>query len=372
MTFFERFTFSALLISSVLLFSSCGGTDSDTDNNSSTVRSDMLEQTANNIILPSYQAFRTEVTSLKEAGDNFAENATEETLTDLQDQLKNTRLAWQHVSLFQFGTAKTVLLRTSANTFPADTDQIEDNIDAGDYTLGSISNQAAAGFPTLGYLLHGQDETNQQILAAYTEAEDAQKRLKYLQDNLSFIANKTSEVVSAWEENEGQNFLNAENAGTDTGSSLGMLVNAMVRHYERFLRDGKVGIPAGVRSAGVPRPTATEAYYGGYSVELALANLEATKRLFTGAGYDGSSGTGLEENLDALGHEELSDDIITELDQAKSALETLQDPLSTQIESNNDPVLTAFQELQQVLTLIKADMTSRLGVTITYQDNDGD
>jgi predicted lipoprotein len=46
--------------------------------------------------------------------------------------------------------------------------------------------------------------------------------------------------------------------------------------------------------------------------------------------------------------------------------------LSQQIEENNEPVLTSFQELQDLVALLKADLTSVLGITITYQDNDGD
>lgn len=369
-----RFTLSALTVSSMLLLVSCGGTSSDADSgdSSSVVRSEMLQQTANNIILPSYQSFHSEVIALQEAGENFTANTTEEALVTFQNQLKDTRLAWQNVSQFQFGPAETVLLRTSLNTYPADTDQIEANIESGDYSLGTIDNQAAVGFAAMGYLLHGLGEDNQQIIAAYTEASDAQQRLTYVQDLLAFTADKTAEVVSAWEESESDNFLNAENAGTDTGSSLGMLVNTMVRHYERFFRDGKIGIPAGVRSSGVPRPVATEAYYSGYSLELAIANLQSIQRLFEGTGFDGSSGTGLKENLAALEYEELSNEISTEIDQALDALQALQDPLSVQIENDNDPVLKAFQEIQDVTTLIKANMPSALGITITYQDNDGD
>jgi predicted lipoprotein len=166
--------------------------------------------------------------------------------------------------------------------------------------------------------------------------------------------------------------LSNENAGTDVGSSLGMLVNAYILHYERFLRDGKIGIPSGVRSAGVPRASATEAFYAGYSNELAIANIQAIDRIFLGSSLNGTNGIGLEENLIALDASSLSDEIKVQLNEAVTALQGLNDPLSSQIESNNEPVTAAFQELQDVLVLIKADMASALGVSITFQDNDGD
>ena len=370
MHYFSRLSLSIFLIGIVALLSSCGGTDAG--NNISTERTALLEQTGNNIILPSYQAFQNEVNSLKKAADAFATESTEPTFTALQNQLKATRLTWQKVNLFQFGPAEDVILRASLNTYPTDTGLIKDNIASGEYELGAISNQAAAGFPALGYLLHGTGETNQQIISAYTEASNASKRMDYLLDNISFIKEKTDNVTSAWSDSNLQMFLSDENAGTDTGSSLSMVVNAMIVHYERFLRDGKIGIPAGVRSSGVIRSKATEAFYSGYSVELAIANLQTVKGLYQGTGLDESSGAGLEENLEALGRESLADEIVTELDEAIAALQKLQDPLSEQVETNHDPVLVAFQEMQELTNLLKADMSSALGITITFQDNDGD
>jgi hypothetical protein len=150
-----------------------------------------------------------------------------------------------------------------------------------------------------------------------------------------------------------------------------MLINAFVKHYERFLRDGKIGIPAGVRSAGVPRPTSTEARYGGYSAQLALNNLLALQQLYEGEGAT-SNGPGLGSYLRALGAGDLDAEIETAFDEAASAVADLDDPLAQQIETNNDPVLAAFQEMQDLVVLLKADMTSILGVTITFADNDGD
>jgi predicted lipoprotein len=145
------------------------------------------------------------------------------------------------------------------------------------------------------------------------------------------------------------------------------MVNAMILHYERFLRDGKIGIPAGVRSAGVPRPTATEAYHGGYSAELAVANLQEFKSLFTGGG-----GSGLDDYLDFMESQDLASDISTGMDQAITDAQALTDPLSENIENDNESVITVFTSLQEILVLLKVDMTSILGITINYQDNDGD
>lgn len=362
---------SSLLILLIVFSTSCDSSGPGNDG-SQFDRAAMLQNYGNNNIIPSYNALQATVNELQNSITTFTETPTEANLTSAQEDLKEARLAWQDASIFQFGPAESVVLRTSVNTYPADTNQIQSNIESGDYTLGSVANQAAAGFPSLGYLLHGIGSDNQEIVAEYVASNNASNRRTYLQDNIVFIKTNVDAVSSEWSDSFIDTFLSEQNAGTDVGSSLGQLVNSLVLHYERFLRDGKIGIPAGVRSAGVPRPTSTEAFYAEYSVELAIANLQAVKRLFLGNNLNGNEGLGLDDNIEALDAAELTTQIVTEIDQAIAALQQLNDPLSETIENNNDPVLTAFTEMQDVVVLLKADMASLLGITITFQDNDGD
>ncbi len=364
----------ALLAGFFTLLTSCTNSGMD-DSGSDFDRPAMLSNYGNNLIIPSYENLKSSVDELDAAADAFSGEPTVSNLSELQDNLKEARLAWQDAAMYQFGPAEMNVLRAVLNTYPADTDRVNSNIESGDYNLETLENRAAAGFPTLGYLLHGTGDSNEQIVLAYTTDQNASNRMNYLQDNIDYVKENTDATLNAWLPGSGnylETFLSDDNAGTDVGSSLGMMVNALVLHYERFMRDGKIGIPAGVRSAGVPRPEATEAYYAGYSLELAIANLQAIKRLYLGTGLTTGDGLGLEENLISLDAAGLSDEIVTEIDQAIGALQNLNDPLSEQIGNNNDPVLTAFQELQDVVVLLKADMASALGVTITFQDNDGD
>ena len=328
-------------------------------------RSAMLTQWADAAIVPAYAALQTAVADLQAEADAFAAAPSEAGLEETRAALKAARLAWQDASLFVFGPAENAALRATLNTYPTDTGKVEANVASGSYTLGTVDNRAAVGFPAMAYLLYGG--TDAETVAAFGDPG----RGAYLRDNAAFVRDAVDMVAVDWNDYRGT-FLSAANAGTDVGSALGMVVNAMVLHYERFLRDGKVGIPAGVRSAGVPRPASVEAAHGGYSAELAVANLRAARRLFLGDALSGAGGVGLDDNLRALGAGALADEVAAEFDEAIAALEALDDPLDAQIRTDNEPVLTAFQEMQDVVVLIKADVTSVLGVSITFQDNDGD
>ncbi len=348
---------------------------SDSDNGSDFDRVALLQNYGSDIILPSYETLAADVADLRVSAEAFVETPSQETLADVRADLKAARMSWQAASLYQFGPAESLTLRSALNTYPTDTERVDSNIASGEYTLGSISDQAAGGLPALGYLLHDASATDADIIAAYTDGANADSRGTYLLENIDFIQENVDQVVTEWSP-DGEDYLgmftSEANAGTDVGSSLGMLINAYVKHYERFLRDGKIGIPAGVRSAGVPRPSSTEAAHGGYSLELAIANMRAFKRLYLGETVDGQDGPGIDDNLQARGAGELDTEIVSALDATISALQDLNDPLANQIETNKDPVLEAFQEMQRVVSVVKADMTSVLGITITFQDNDGD
>jgi len=370
-------TYSTVLVAVFFLITACSDDNSTTDDGDVNFdRSAMIENIGNNIILPAYDNMQASTVELDQAISDFIANPDVGTLQSAQESLKEARLAWQRVNLFQFGPAETVALRSFTNTYPADTAKIESNIDSGSFTLGTLDNQTAAGFPAFGYLLHGLAANNDDIVARYTTANDADARVNYLRENIDFVSSNIENVVNEWRA-DGEDFigtfLSEENAGVDVGSSLGQLFNAaFVVHYERFLRDAKIGIPAGVRSANTPRPGNVEAVYGGYSLELLQANLEAVEDLYLGRTAEGTDGIGLEENLQSLDADDLDEEIKNGFDEAISSLDNLQDPLHDQIEENNDPVLEAFVELQDMVAMFKADMASQLGITITFQDNDGD
>ena len=69
---------------------------------------------------------------------------------------------------------------------------------------------------------------------------------------------------------------------------------------------------------------------------------------------------------------QLSDVINTQMDLIITELNSLNDPLSNEVTQNKPAVSNAYDYMQQLVPYIKVDMTSALGVLITYQDNDGD
>jgi hypothetical protein len=168
----------------------------------------------------------------------------------------------------------------------------------------------------------------------------------------------------------------------DIGSSTGLVVNAYVLHYERFIRSGKVGIPsgAGIGGSGTPHPEKVEAYYHPeISHALATTAHRSAKDFFNGKEFTSDAeGPSFKSYLDALGAKDavsgnlLSDIINEQFGIIDDELEKLGPNLHDQVVTDNQRMVNVYTEMQKLVRLLKVDMTSALSVTITYTDNDGD
>lgn len=335
-------------------------------------KSAMLKNIGENIIIPAYADLKECVDSLEYFGNEFTSNPNKITLVALQKAHKKAYLSFQSVAVFEFGPADAQLLRASFNTFPCDTAQILSKISAGDYSISTVADLDAKGFPAIDYLIYGSEFNNDSIVAKFTTASNASNRRTYLTTLINSLKTKTDAVNTAWSVSGG-NYLATfiSSTGTDVGSSIGLLVNAINSYYERDLRDGKLGIPVGIRSAGVSLPSQTEAFYGKFSAELLQASLVSIKALYTGT-YGSTNALGFDDYLVAYEGNAIDENIRNYLADAIIAANTLTDPLSQQIINNQASVEAVYSKLQKVIIPLKVDMPSKLGVLISYQDNDGD
>jgi hypothetical protein len=159
---------------------------------------------------------------------------------------------------------------------------------------------------------------------------------------------------------------------------MSLTTNAFVLYYERYLRSGKIGLPAGAMT-GVAAPTLTEAYYTpALSKELAVAAMNAVKNFYNGMGYSNNiDGMGFHDYLTAIGTKDetgkaMATVISENFTTATSSLATFPATIKTGVTNNRPQILEIYQQLQSIVPLLKVDMVSAFGISITYTDNDGD
>lgn len=369
----------AVLATTILVQTSCKKTeDDDPVSPGDFDRKALLANMADGYILPHYQEFQGKVNDLDVAVDAFVADRSLANLTALRASWEEALLSWQSVGMLEFGPAESQALRGSINIYPVDTAQILDNITTGSYNLGTAANLDAKGFQALDYLLFGIGADDVETILLYDAGSSGNLRT-YLQDVMDDIKTKVDATVTEWEPSGG-NYIATfkDNDGTDVGSSIGLFLNAYVMHYEVYFRDGQIGIPAGARSfTQTPLPDKVEAYYHGESsVEFAKAQRQAYHDLYMGRGVDGFNRTGFDDYLAFLDAQHssgsLNTAIQTEFGLIEDRFNALSDPYKDEVVNNQQPCLDAFDQMQQLVVLLKVDMMSSLGVLITYVDNDGD
>ncbi len=357
----------------------CSSSDNDSDsddnqgfNPSNFDRTPLLENWADNIIIPGYIDFLSKVNTLQTETTAFTENSND--LTAIRAAWLDAYTTWQRVSMFENGPAETVGLRLNVNIYPANVETIENNIASGSYNLDLSSNRVAKGFPALDYLLFGIASNDDNILDIYNGPEgEAYKQ--YLEDIVADMQSLTTTVLDEWQGGFRDDFV--ANNGSSATASVDRLANDYIFYFEKFLRAGKMGIPGGVFSGDVEPNTIEALYAGNLSKLFFIEGLDAVQDFFNGVSYNGSTqGESLGSYLDELNVLEdgtnLSTTINNQFDTARefvNGLNTFEQELQSIPPTN---FLNAYDEVQRIVPLLKVDMVSALSISIDFADADGD
>lgn len=335
-------------------------------------RRDLLENWADNIIVPAYQAFQGELTALNSSFDSFSNEPNTTNLEAFRAAWRSAYIAWQQISLFEIGPAETSGLRLNINTYPTDVNLVQQFISTGDYDLDLPSNRDTKGFPSLDYLLNGLENDDANLVNRFADTN----MTAFVQDVITDMVELTTAVTAEWETSFRDAFVASD--GSSATASVDRFVNDYIFYYERFLRAGKMGIPAGVFS-GAPEPQTVEGFYDGeISNELFLEGLNTVQNFFNGRHF-GSTTTGesLASYLRSLGTtadgEELDVLINAQYNLVRTQAQEL-NPFLQEIQESNPPIdlLLVYDEVQRIIPLVKVDMLSALNISVDFVDADGD
>jgi len=365
--------FAACSITCISVFLACSKSNNGGGGTNPGGSDSALINIGKNVIIPAYQNLNTAIIAMDAAVTAFNAGPTPDGLINLQNTFKAAYKAWEACSEFEFGPASDQsLMTTTINVFPTDTALIKNNINTGVYVIDGISNLKAQGFPAIDFLLFGSD--NASVLAKFTTDSKAAAAKQYLTAVTGSVKTKANAVVTAWAETGG-NYINKfiSATGVNAGSSLSLLVNALVHDYDVVLKNYKIGIPFGRYGPNtIPQdPAKVEAYYSGISVQLLVLQVQAIQNI-----YMGSAGLGLDDKVAATNVQSngqpLNNVIKTQIATVLAKLQAIPDPLSGAIQGNSAAVGDAYTEVQKLVVLLKVDMCSALGVKIAFQDDDGD
>jgi predicted lipoprotein len=347
-------------------------------NTKETDRKALLANLSDNIIVPAYADFKIQFDDMLAKADVFTATPNTANLIAYRASWRAAYINWQKVEMFDFGPGQTYAIRAHFNIYPTNVSIIQANTAAGNANLEVPASYAAQGFPAIDYLINGIGANDTEIIAAYTTATDAAKKLNYLKRITNQMNTVFTQVYTAWKGNFATNF--KSKTAIDAGSSTSTLINGYILNFERYIRSGKIGIPAGSMTPGNSFPEKVEAFYTkDLGLTLAKTAQTATYNLFLGKSYQNqTAGYSIKNYLDALGVKDatsgklLSELITQQFDLIDFNLNGLQNNLYSEVNNNKPKMVNTYNEMQKLVRLLKVDMTSAMSVTITYTDNDGD
>ena len=354
----------------ICFFISCSGDgDSESSQSSATVweqKSQMLENWADNFILPNYESLLDNLFSLEESISVFNNNPNQQHLDNVRYGWLEAYKSWQYVEMFNIGPAEQTFYHLKMNVFPTSVVNIEQLVASGDYSpLDNSPHNSAQGFPALDYLLYGLSENDSEIISTYTINVNYRN---YLAEIIQRMISNTSYVLDQWS-NYRTNFISStENTAT---SSANKMTNDFIYYYEKGFRANKFGIPVGVFSAGNVFPEKVEAYYSqNVSRTLALEAMNAIDLFFNGNGS-----YSLKQFIDNFATDEmsnLSSEINDQFDLARTSIEGLDQNFVNQLNTDFLQMGITYDVIQAGTVLLKTDMLSVLQIATDYVDADGD
>jgi hypothetical protein len=367
---YSGFGLLAVFLTAIVVLFACNKDSEGSSDNFD--RKKMLENYADNLIIPAFDDLTRKTEALSDAINNFTNEPSELTLQLAQESWKFAYLSWQYANAYNFGPGGEEGLKKSLveeiGTFPVSASDIDSMLVLNSYNLTNLRRDTR-GFLALDYLLFSLDNNNSAVLNKYIASENARNNLKAI---TAHLLNSIKTVNTAWNGAFRNTFV--ENAGTSVGSSTSMLFNEFVKSYES-IKNFKFGLPIGMRPGQTQtEPARVEAYYSGVSVEMAKAHLTAIELLWNGTSKIGVDGIGFKEYLESVeGGSALvaaTEAQLTVLNQKMNALSN--DRLSDQVNSNLPELMALYVELQKHTRYFKSDMASLLGIAITFSSSDGD
>ncbi|MEC8381131.1 MAG: imelysin family protein [Myxococcota bacterium] len=362
--------------------------------------SSLLEEVGPSVVLPALNSFHSnievfrdglnDITSVIENNGNI-----EESLEASRNNWLLVYKSWQELEVMQIGSAGSSLStvggedkRDEIYSWPTvsgcliDQMTVTDDWKTDSYFDNNLVN--AYGLDAIEHLLFSELETEcpSQVPPisdgswyALEQEENGilKQRIEFAKALSEHVEQTTEYLIQQWSP-DGENFsaqLTVEGASpfADKDEAL-YAVFLSLFYVELLTKDRKLAQPLGLRDC--PNETCVEdieSLQSGLSLHAIQSNLVGFKNLFTGG-----TSTGMDDLLIELGHADLSEQIILDVDAVITLLDAhVGKPLDGMITDDKETVIEIYDHIGLVTTALKQDLTTVLEVSVPSEaagDND--
>ena len=352
----------------VIILSSCGGADDVSPSGDGYDRSNLLTNIYDNIIIPSYEEFYSDLQSLESDVDALISgpHLSQITLDEVRLSWEHAYKSWQSIEMLNMRKAEELSYSSIMNAYPCIETTVNNNIADSVFEISSFTPSllGATGFPALGYMIYEMES----LLLNGPNAETA-----YLNALVQNMKNNTELVYNDWLSARSEFISSTTNTRT---SSLNIILNEFVKYFEKKVRTAKIGNPINYFGTQQPDPTQVESYYKrDLCKPLLMEAFSSVKRFYNGESRLGVNGEGLSDYLGFLDRQELDLMINNQFIDIEQNIELLDNDFVAQLDLDGatGQLRATFLSMQTLVTYFKTDMlVVSFGVELDYQDNDGD
>ncbi|MEX6625602.1 imelysin family protein [Tenacibaculum salmonis] len=341
-----------------LLFLSC---NSDSETVSSFDIQKLRTDIITNIETPITTSFIESIDDLNNSIQIFTTNPNENNLLVAKNTWKTAAKNYSLIQVLNIGEIKTSYIQTSFFSWVANAKGIEEyllsNKEISEIAINSISTNLR-GLASIEHLLFDKNTT--ETIEGFTDI----RRKEYLNILGLNLVSKATIYNSKWNTFRTK-FI--ENNSTGINGSINQVINQMYALLED-VKSYKIGQPAGIEKTSVPDITLLQAQKSDYSLVLIQNNIESIKNIYFG------NENGIDDFVSSITkNETLNNKIKIQFETIENTISAFgNNSLKEAIINDKANVKKLYNEVKQLLVLIKTDVASVLSVTITFTDNDGD
>jgi predicted lipoprotein len=355
-------------------------------------RQAMVANLAEQVLLPTYEAFAGRAAELGPAVDAYcaALGGKEEAAarTAAQDAWRAAMVEWQAAELMLLGPAAmddralrdVIYSWPVTSTCAVDRAVMERHLDPKAYQLsGQLSNRR--GLPALEHMLFAAslehtcpEASPPEGWDALAEAERAQARCGFAQAATADLVAQADAVVAGWRADGGDyvgQLAGAGESGSDIDTPLAAanLISDAMFYIDTETKDMKLAEPAGIadNSCGaVEEPCAAEleSRLSAHSKENVISNLEAFRMLYTGDRPPAEGGLGFDDFLTGLGAGDVAEQMEADIDAAIAAARGIDGTLEEALAADREAVVAAHGAVKTVTDTLKSQFLTVLGLDI--------
>jgi predicted lipoprotein len=347
--------FNIVVFFSLLFMSACTNSQKNNDFD----RGPLLENTANNQVIPAYKNSLRAFQEL-DSGIALIQTAPSESHLQLSRNLwKEASIAWAATAPFSFGPIDDLLIENNFHYFPIDSLKLQSAVKR-DSSKNISINELGSNSRGLGALEYFLFSENMNITSKESHF------VKILSENLVTL---NQEILNQWESGYAEEF--ASSTGSDINASITLLTNQWIEVAEGIKND-KIGMPAGKIVGTDKNHLAVQSPFGNTSFAAIEASLIALQKAF-----NGETGKGVDDYLNALNIRDennttLSERINGQLDSLIKLIPKGNQSLSYLIQKEDEKIDQIYLESLNLAILLKTDLMGQLGLVTTFSDSDGD